>query len=140
MLKKLALALGFLGAILIGPAAIAGDKSTEEVLTHHLESFGAGNLEEILADYKENSVIITPDGVLKGMDQIEALYVALIAEFSKPGMIFELTDTKIDGPIAYITWKAETADNVYEFATDTFVIKKNKIVYQTLALVITPKS
>ena len=33
----------------------------------------------------------------------------------------------------------ETADNVYELATDTFVIRDGKIVTQTLAGKIVPK-
>jgi len=41
--------------------------------------------------------------------------------------------------VAFITWSAETADNVYEFATDTFVIRDEKIVTQTFAAKVTPK-
>ena len=33
-----------------------------------------------------------------------------------------------DGDHAYIVWTAETADNAYEFATDTFVVRDGKIV------------
>jgi hypothetical protein len=119
--------------------AQVGDRTTEEVLNHHLESFGAGNIDEIMSGYTEESVVIVPGGVLKGKEQINGLYDALIAEFSKPGLQFELTDSKLDGPMAYITWKAETQDNVYSFATDTFIITDGKIAYQTVAFVVTPK-
>jgi hypothetical protein len=45
----------------------------------------------------------------------------------------------IDGDYAYIVWTAETADNSYEFATDTFVVRNEKIVAQSFAAKIKPK-
>ena len=40
---------------------------------------------------------------------------------------------------AYILWTAETADNIYEMGTDTFVVREGKIVAQSYAGKITPK-
>jgi hypothetical protein len=40
---------------------------------------------------------------------------------------------------AYILWSAETEDDSYEAATDTFVVRKGKIVAQSFAAKITPK-
>ena len=37
----------------------------------------------------------------------------------------------VEGEYAYILWTAETADNVYEIATDTFVVQDGKIVAQS---------
>jgi hypothetical protein len=45
----------------------------------------------------------------------------------------------IEGDYAYILWAAETADNVYEMATDTFVVRDGKIVAQSFTGKITPK-
>ena len=39
----------------------------------------------------------------------------------------------------YLVWKADTADNRYEFATDTFLLQNGKIVTQTFAGKIVPK-
>ena len=41
--------------------------STEEVLNHHLQAFGEGNLEAILEDYNDDSIVCTrrPDGRLE---------------------------------------------------------------------------
>jgi hypothetical protein len=46
----------------------------------------------------------------------------------------------IDGDHAYILWSAETADNVYELATDTFVIRNGRIVAQSFTSKVTPKT
>ena len=45
----------------------------------------------------------------------------------------------VEGDYAYILWSAETADNSYEAATDTFVVRNGKIVAQSFAAKITPK-
>ena len=113
--------------------------TTNDVLTHHLDCFGKGDLDGIMADYTAASRLFTPNGVLRGTGSIRELFVMLLAEFSKPGMSFEMLRQDIDGDTAYIVWKAETAENRYELATDTFVVKDGKIATQTFAGKISPK-
>ena len=60
-------------------------------------------------------------------------------EFGKPGASFSMQEQRIDGEYAYIRWSAETADNSYEAATDTFVVRDGKIIAQSFAAKITPK-
>ena len=64
--------------------------------------------------------MILPSGaVLRGVEQIKPLFVGLWPSSPSRGRSFNLSQKVIDGEIAYITWSAETADNVYEFAKDT---------------------
>ena len=113
--------------------------TTQDVLTHHLDCFGKGDLAGIMADYTAASRLFTPDGVLRGSDAIRALFVRLFAEFAKPGMSFDMVRQEVDGDVAYIVWKAETADNRYELGTDTFVVRDGKIAAQTFAAKASPK-
>jgi ketosteroid isomerase-like protein len=114
--------------------------TTQQILEHHLKAFGDGDLEGILEDYTEVSVLFTPDGLLRGPGEIRPLFEAFLAEFGKPGASFEMKKQIVDGETAFIVWSAETVDNVYELATDTFVIREGKIVTQSLAGKIVPKS
>jgi ketosteroid isomerase-like protein len=115
-------------------------KSTEEILNHHLQSFAAGNLNGILEDFTDTSVIITPTGaVLRGPQQMKPFFEALFNEFAKPGASFNLIQRVVDAEVAYISWSAETADNVYELGTDTFFVRNGKIIAQTLAVKATAK-
>ena len=66
-------------------------------------------------------------------------FSSLLEEFGKPGLSFERLREDIEGDTAYLVWKADTADNRYEFATDTFVLQNGKIVTQTFAGKIVPK-
>src|SRR5262245_59118736 len=113
--------------------------STKDVLDHHLKCFGGGDLEGILSDYAPGAVIFTPEGPLKGVDAIRPLFKALFSEFGKPGATFSMKQQAVEGDYAYILWTAETADNVYEVGTDTFVVRDGKIVAQSFAGKITHK-
>jgi ketosteroid isomerase-like protein len=111
--------------------------ATQDVLTHHLNCFG--DLAGIMADYTAESRFFTPDGLLRGPEAIRRFFVRLFEEFAKPGMSFEMLRQEVDGDTAYIVWKAETADNVFELVTDTFVVQNGKIVTQTFAGKTLPK-
>lgn len=114
--------------------------STQAVLDRHLKCFGEGDLNGLLSDYLPSSILFTPGGLLKGIDPIRVFFQALFEEFSKPGVVFSMKQQFIEGDHAYILWTAETADNVYEFATDTFVVQDGKIVAQSFASKTIPKS
>ncbi len=113
--------------------------STKDVVDNHLKSFGEGDLHGILSDYAPTAVLFTPDGPLEGVSAIRPLFEGLLAEFTKPGSSFKLEHQSIKGDYAYILWAAETADNRYDLATDTFVVQDGKIVAQSFAARILPK-
>jgi ketosteroid isomerase-like protein len=113
--------------------------STSDVLDRHLKSFAEYNLDGVLADYSSDAVLFTPSGPLKGPGAIKPLFQLLVSEFAKPGSSFTMQQRYIEGDHAYILWTAETADNSYEFATDTFVVRNGKIVAQSFAAKINRK-
>ena len=107
--------------------------STQNVLEHHLQSFGQGDLNGILSDYAPDAVLFTPDGPLKGQEAIRSLFAAMLSEFGKPGTRFSMRRQFVEGDYGYIVWDAETADNVYELGTDTFHVRNGKIAVQSFA-------
>ena len=113
--------------------------TTLDVLTHHLNCFGKGDLNGMMADYAAESKFFTPDGLLRGSEAIRRFFARLFEEFAKPGMSLEMLRKEVDGDTAYIVWKAETADNRFELGTDTFIVQNRKIVTQTFAGKISPK-
>jgi hypothetical protein len=113
--------------------------STKNVIEHHLKCFGEGDLKGVLADYAPGAVLFTPDGPRRGVDEIRPLFQAMFAEFGKPGAAFDLKQQFIEADSAYILWTAQTADNVYELGTDTFVVRDGMIVAQSYTSKLTPK-
>lgn len=97
-------------------------------------------MDAILEDYTETSVIISPDEVMRGPDEMRPLFEAFFTEFGKPGLSFEMKKQVVEGEAAYIVWSAETADNIYELGTDTFIVRDGKIAIQSFAVKVVPKS
>src|SRR4051812_15290102 len=104
---------------------------TKDIIDHHLSAFAARDLKGVLSDYAPGAVFFTQNGVLKGVEAIRPLFQAMIAEFSKPGATFSMKVQFVEGDYAYILWTAETADNVYELGTDTFIVREGRIVAQS---------
>ena len=113
--------------------------SRKDVVDNLSKCLGEGDLRGILSDYAPGTVLFTPDGPLAGEEAIKPLFQAMIAEFGKPGAVFNMKQQSVRGDYAYILWTAETADNVYEMATDTFVVRDGKILVQSFAGRIVPK-
>ncbi|MDS0281062.1 nuclear transport factor 2 family protein [Haloarcula onubensis] len=113
--------------------------STQSVLDHHLEMFGEGDLDGLMSDYADDAVFISADGTLEGRDEVRAMFADLLAEFDDPSVSFSLDEQVVRDEYAYIVWHAETPENVYEFASDTFEIRDGEIVAQTLAADVSPK-
>ena len=111
--------------------------ATATVLDRHLESFGEGDLDGILADYAADAVVVADGDVFVGHEEIRPFFEALLAEFDAPDVEFELGERVVHDEFAYITWRAETPEQVYEYATDTFVVRDGEIAAQTIGTVTT---
>ena len=104
--------------------------STEDTLGHHLQAFSEG-VDAIMEDYTPDSVLFTPDGLLKGLDSIRAFFHGFLTN-SPPELLRALKMVRQDvhGEVAYIVWSAEP---YIPFASDTFVVRDGKIRAQTFA-------
>jgi len=106
---------------------------TQAIIERHLAAFAAGDIELLLSDYTDDSVLFTADRPLIGPDQIRGFMSRLFAEFAKPGAHFDLRTLHVAAEVGFMVWSATTADNVYELATDTFVVRDDKIAFQSFA-------
>jgi ketosteroid isomerase-like protein len=106
--------------------------TTATTLTHHLEAILQTDVDAIMRDYTEASVLVTPQGQLVGLAAIRGFFSQFIAS-SPPELLaaITLTHQEVTGEIAYIIWKAEP---FIAFASDTFLIRDDTIVVQTFAM------
>ncbi|TXK36949.1 nuclear transport factor 2 family protein [Pontibacter qinzhouensis] len=105
---------------------------TKEVLTHHLTAFGSNNLEEIMKDYTEESVVLTPDGPLKGLAAIRKFFEDFFITIPT-GSAFEMKQLTVIGYVAYIAWSRESAVAKIPIGSDTFFLEGDKIRFHTVA-------
>lgn len=104
-----------------------------DLLQRHLSSFQNNNLDALIADYTDESVLITPDASYKGPAEIKSFFTDLFIHFPKHQSNFELDKMVVNDDLVYIIWHAVTPSLEVPFATDTFIIKNGKIHQQTFA-------
>jgi uncharacterized protein (TIGR02246 family) len=115
-------------------------ETTRQVFEHHIGALGAGDIDGILGDYTEDSILIGPDGALKGRQAIRGFFEGVLATLFKPGTYeFTMDTLHVAEDIAYVVWHANCAPADIVFAADTFVIRDGKIAVQTFAPKIEPK-
>ena len=125
-------------AATLAPAA-AKEPSADDLLGAFLGYFGSGNIEAMVDAHAPDAIFTTPQGVLKGREQIRGMIGAVVAEFAKPGASFAIIHKTADGPVATLVWKGETADHVYEIAAETYLFVDGKIAQHTFAAKVSPK-
>jgi hypothetical protein len=104
---------------------------TETVLLRHLQAASTG-VDAVMADYADTSVVITDDGVYRGLAEIRGLFSALLDGASR-GFVSSLTMSRqeVVGEVAFIVWNALPW---FHHVTDTFVIRNDKILIQTFSV------
>src|SRR5262245_51115863 len=114
--------------------ATVAETTTRQVFEHHLRAFGAGDLDGILDDYTDDSILIGPDGVFRGTQAIRGFFEGALASLFKPGTYeFTMDTMHVADDVLYIVWHANCASADIVFAADTFLIKNGKIAVQTFA-------
>lgn len=106
---------------------------SQNVLNHHLQAFGENNIDALMEDYTEESVVVAPDSTYKGLEAIRGLFSAMVPMFPPDGTEFTLDKMEVNDDIAYIVWHAKTPVVNVSIGTDTYVIENGKIEYQTFA-------
>ena len=114
------------------------EATTKKVLDHHLKTFQANDLEGVMADYVEESILITPDRTYKGLSEIRENFVQAYKALPSKGTTMTITKSVVSKNVAYIVWKAISPTLEFKYATDTFIIVDGKIVSQTFAGVVVP--
>jgi len=105
-------------------------KQTEATLAHHLQAIAQEDVDAILSDYTESSVIFTPDGPVRGLDQLRTMFTGMLTNMPHFAEGFYILRRDCEDEIAYIVWKK---DNVFPLGTDTLIVRNGKIVAQTFA-------
>jgi ketosteroid isomerase-like protein len=105
-------------------------RSPQEVFAHHVQALGAGDLDEIVADYADDAVVISPTGVLRGPDGVRAAFVQLLADV--PDASWDLPTQIYEGDVLFLEWTANAGATRVDDGVDTFVFRDGLIRVQTL--------
>lgn len=114
--------------------------STKDVVDHHLAAFGAGDVDEVLRDYTDDSMLITANGTIAGLEPLRQAFSGFFGGLFAPGTYeFTLDAQHVEGDVAFISWHATCASSDVPLGTDTFVVRDGRIAVQTFAAKIDPR-
>jgi hypothetical protein len=109
------------------------EAQTQAVLDHHWETFVNNDLDGVMEDYTNESILITPNGTYIGLEEIRGNFVNAFKSFPTQVAELSLNTSLAVKDVGYILWEAETPVFNLTYATDTFIIRKGKIIRQTFA-------
>jgi ketosteroid isomerase-like protein len=112
-------------------------RTPEQVFQHHAEALGAEDLDEIAADYAEDAVFITPDGVTRGRAGIREAFAGLLGQI--PSAEWTIRTAIYEGDVMLLEWSVDSAPNRVDDGTDTFLFRDGEIVVQTVVFTLQPK-
>ncbi|OBI86699.1 nuclear transport factor 2 family protein [Mycobacterium sp. 1245805.9] len=112
-------------------------RTPQEIFAHHGQALGAGDLDEIVADYAEDSVVITPAGAARGRDGVRGVFAKLLDDL--PEAAWDLKNQVFEGDVLFLEWAADSARNRVDDGVDTFVFRNGMIWAQTVRYTPRPK-
>ena len=105
-------------------------RAPQEVFAHHGKALAAGDLDEIVADYADDSVVITSAGIARGKDGVRTVFAKLLDDL--PNAAWDLKTQILDGDVLFLEWAADSAVNRVDDGVDTFVFRDGMIQAQTI--------
>ena len=106
------------------------ERTPEEVFGHHVQALGAGDLDEIVADYADDAVMITPAGVMRGKDGVRVVFTQLLSDV--PNASWNVKTQIYEGDVLFLEWVADSASTRVDDGVDTFVFRDGLIRAQTV--------
>ena len=102
----------------------------DEIVQHHLKALGDGDVDEIMADYAADSVLITAAGAVPGRDAIRGGFERLVT--AMPDIVWTSTAQVSSGDTVLLEWTADAGSVAVEDGVDTFVVRDGLIQSQTV--------
>jgi ketosteroid isomerase-like protein len=105
-------------------------RTPQEIFQHHAVALGAADVEEVLADYPDDAVLITPRGTLRGKAGIREAFESIFADL--PDATWNVPTQIFEGDVLFIEWTAESPAARVRDGIDTFVFGEDGIRAQTV--------
>ena len=106
-------------------------RTTEDVLDHHTQSFMDGNIDELVSDYTEESIMFTSNGPVRGLKQLRTFFETFLNSVPDTFVAdYKIMRKDIDGEVAYTLWRSGTFTPM---GTDTFIVRDGKFIIQSTA-------
>jgi ketosteroid isomerase-like protein len=105
-------------------------RTPQEVMSHHSQALAAQDLNEIVADFADDAVVITPAGAKRGKDGVREAFAELIADL--PDATFTAKSQFFGNDVLLLAWTADATGSRADDGVDTFVFQDGMIRAQTV--------
>lgn len=107
--------------------------NTEVVVRRHLQAFlERQGIDALLSDYADDACFLSEDRAWCGKPAIGSFFEGFLAWLSPQAFSqFTLRSLRVEGEMAHITWSAGPE---VPLGTDTFVVRRGRIVSQSFAM------
>jgi hypothetical protein len=138
------LRLRFLALVISGTLPIialsdAVAESPEAIVTRHLSAINSGDLDAAVAVYADSAIFITPDGETKGKTAIRYVLAGVLAtvrgDSAGSRALIAVKQKYFTKTVGFIVWTQNTGKPGEVQGSDTFVVRRGKIILQTAFLV-----
>ncbi|CAN5713317.1 hypothetical protein BH11PSE6_BH11PSE6_10280 [soil metagenome] len=143
ILVKMTAALSLLAAV----PAYAADRSPEQVVKDHVASMKSADVDKVMSDYADDTVVITPPGLVPGQTPANApgvysgkanarkVFVVLTGKDSIEGIrAMETIVEPLGGDVALLRWMQFRGTPKQVSGIDVFVVRGDRIVVQDIVL------
>jgi hypothetical protein len=113
-----------------------GRRTAQEAIVEHVALLRAGELEAALCDYAEDAVVILPGQVASGIDEIRIGLSGFAQLFG--AAVPEVDSLTTVDAVVLLTFHVSGPDLSIPNGSDTYVVKRGLIRYQTVHDVIVP--
>jgi len=104
-------------------------RTPEEIFAHHGQALGAEDLEDIVADYADDAILVVQKQVYRGKDGARQVFTRLLSDV--PQAEWQLATVFADD-VLYLEWKATGGGRKVEDGIDTFIFRDGMIRVQTV--------
>ena len=110
-------------------------RTPEEIFAHHGKALGAEDLEDIVADYSDDAILVVQKKVYRGKEGARQVFTQLLGDV--PQAQWEL-ETVFADDVLYLGWKAVGGGRKVEDGVDTFIFRDGMIRVQTVVYTVHP--
>jgi ketosteroid isomerase-like protein len=109
---------------------VAMTRTPQEIFQHHAGALGAGDIDEIVADFTDDAVFITPTGAHRGKTGVREGFTALLNDL--PNAEWDIQTQIFEDDVLFIEWSAVSNATRAMDGVDTFVFGDDGIRVQTV--------
>ena len=105
-------------------------RTPQEIFQHHVGALSAGDIDEIVADFADDAVLVMPDRAFRGPSQIRQGYTKLLGDV--PNAEWNVSTDRFEGDVLLLEWTATSPTSRAVDGVDTFVFGDDGIRAQTV--------